>query len=513
MNKRELPPEGIAAKFDEAAKTKEALAAAVGSTGGNGSDKGHNSSERDTELGNAKRLVRQHGADIRYVYAFNAWFIWNGNFWQRDENGRIMRLAEATIESLFSEALTIGNDAQRAALRKFALKSQTRGQIENMVALARHQSGIAILPEDLDANPTLLGVLNGVIDLQTGELRKGRREDYITKCCNVEFDATAQCPNWIAFQEKITGGDKELIAYKQRLFGLTLSGLMVEVLFIMHGDGSNGKTTEAETIHQLLGDYACASDADLLLSAHNKGAATPDVVALKGRRAVLINETNESDHLNESRVKFITSNATLSGRDLHEKKINFAPTHKSFLQTNHRPRIRGTDLGMWRRIHYIPYNVTIGEKEKVEHFREEMLVPELSGILNWMIKGFLEYRRIGLKPPDVVCAASKEYRKEQDTLGKWIELAIMRVKGIPNGKRARQPLADLHVHYNDWMLRENGWPGVSSKKLAAELRKRGFESEVVQGFTVFWDIELAWEKPEHPAMSGGVSRFARRTGC
>ena len=211
--------------------------------------------------------------------------------------------------------------------------------------------------------------------------------------------------------------------------------------------------------------------------------------------------------------KFITSNATLSGRDLHEKKINFAPTHKSFLQTNHRPRIRGTDLGMWRRIHYIPYNVTIGEKEKVEHFREEMLVPESSGILNWMIKGFLEYRRIGLKPPDVVCAASKEYRKEQDTLGKWIELAIMRVKGIPNGKRARQPLADLHVHYNDWMLRENGWPGVSSKKLAAELRKRGFESEVVQGFTVFWDIELAWEKPEHPAMSGGVSRFARRTGC
>jgi len=277
------------------------------------------------------------------------------------------------------------------------------------------------------------------------------------------------------------------------MFGLALTGLMIETLFIMHGEGSNGKTTETETGHAVLGDYACAADASLLISAHERGGPTPEVVALKGRRAVFINETNENDHLNESRVKYITSSATMSGRDLHEKLINFSPTHKPFLQTNHKPRIRGTDLGIWRRINYVPYLVTIADKDKQEDYREKKLIPELPGILNWMLAGLKDYLSDGLRPPAIVSAATKEYRKEMDTVGQWIDLAIEK---DPDPK-ARLALTDLHSHYATWFANEISqlWKPVSNKKLADKLRERGYESALIKGTTYFYNIKLGWERP------------------
>ena len=451
---------------------------------------GDNSGERDTELGNAHRLVHQHGDDIRYVHHFKSWFVWEENFWRRDETGEIMRRAEGTIEALFDEAKAISSDTQRGALRKWALKSQTRAAMENMVALARHQPGVALSPDALDTDPMLLGVLNGVIDLNTGTLHKGRREDYITKRAGATFDAGAQCPNWLAFQNKITGGDAELIAYKQRLAGLLLTGLVVETLFILHGGGANGKTTEMETFHAVLGDYAHAADASLLMPPKDQSGPKPEIVALKGKRAVFINETSENAWLNESRVKYLAGKDTLSGRDLWEKLINFSPTHKPILRTNHKPQIRGTDLGIWRRINYVPYLVTIADDEKDERFREKYLVPELPGILNWMLAGLKEYLRIGLKPPLVVCEATKEYREDSDSVGKWISAAITVTKDDKDGVL----LTILHQHYMSWARDEMQIrKGVSSKKLAAALRERNIDDSILDGRAIFKGIKLNWE--------------------
>src|ERR1700730_5812998 len=158
-----------------------------------------------------------------------------------------------------------------------------------MTQLAQHNSKVVLSPDALDANSMLLGVLNGTIDLRTGAFRDGRREDYITKQCAVFFDAEARCPEWIKFQKKIAGGNAELIAYKQRLFGLLLTGEMVEILFILHGGGQNGKTTELETISRGLSDYAHAADAKILLSPRDRSGATPEIVSVKGKRAVFIN--------------------------------------------------------------------------------------------------------------------------------------------------------------------------------------------------------------------------------
>jgi putative DNA primase/helicase len=449
---------------------------------------GDNSCERNTELGNAHRLVHQHGNDIRYVHPFKSWFVWAGDCWRRDEDGEIMRLAEATIETLFDEAKAIGDEFRRTELRKFALRSQARKQMENMVVLARHQPDMALSPDALDADPMLLGVLNGVIDLKTGALRRGRREDYITKRCKVVFDASAQCPNWLAFQNKIANGDKELIAYKQRLSGLLLTGLVVEILFVLHGDGANGKTTEMETLHELLGDYALAADAGLLMPTKDQSGPKPEIVALKGRRAVFINETGEGDHLVESRVKYLTGKDTVNGRNLYEDPINFRPTHKPLLRTNHKPRIRGTDLGIWRRINYVPYLVTITDSEKVEQFRETKLMPELAGILNWMLEGLKEYLKTGLKPPRAICEATKEYRKENDSVSQWINTAIT----ITEDKTQKLLLTKLHDNYMNWTHDEMRIKGVSIKKLAGALRERNIGESTKDGRVIFEGVKLNW---------------------
>jgi putative DNA primase/helicase len=382
---------------------------------------------------------------------------------------------------------------------KWAMKSQSRNQIAAMIELAQHQPGIALTPDALDADPMVLGVRNGVVDLNTGKFREGRRGDYITKQAAVAFDPDARCPNWIAFQEKISSNDADLIAYKQRVYGLMLTGLMVEILFIMHGGGNNGKTTEQETIFELLGDYAHAADAALLISPHDQTGPTPEIVALKGKRMLSINEFREGDQLNDQRVKYLCSTDMKSGRGLYQDIINFKPTYKAALKTNPKPRISGTDLGIWRRIHFIPYYVTISPDEEETDFREKKLSPELSGILNWMIAGLRDYLSHGskLNPPKIVCAATAEYRREMDVIGQWVSIFVERI--LDNPERAKLSLSTLYSSYERWSADEIGWTA-TKRKFADYLRNQGFESGHSMGVTSFKGIGFKSEAaPERAA--------------
>ena len=215
-----------------------------------------------------------------------------------------MRMAKATVEEMFTEASRINDEARRTALRNYALKSQNAQRLAAMIKLAESESEVVLSVEKLDADPYLLGVRNGVIELRSGKFRAAKRDDYVTKIAGVAFDAAAKCPQWESFLEKIIG-DAELIEYLKRATGYVLTGLTgEEVMFIPWGSGSNGKSTYLETLFRLMGDYAVAADASLLVTNKRQGGATPDLVRLHGRRLVAINETEQNDHLNESRVKF-----------------------------------------------------------------------------------------------------------------------------------------------------------------------------------------------------------------
>jgi putative DNA primase/helicase len=448
--------------------------------------------ENFTDLGNARRLVHRFADDIRYCHAFknNGWFIWDDDYWRRDDNGEINRRAEQTIEALLQEALAMDKkDPQRDIQIAFALRSEERSELEAMIALARNDYRAVLDYKKLDADPLLVGVLNGVIDLRTGEFRRGRREDFISKRCSITYDPEATCPNWEEFQEKIAGGHDGLVAYKRRALGILLSGEVPEILFIAHGDGSNGKTTELETIADILGDYSQAADASLLVTAKERGGPTPEIVVLRGKRAVFVNETEAKDWLNEQRVKYLAGTDEMAGRGLYENQINWKPTHKPWLRTNHKPKIRGQDLGIWRRIHYIPYITTISEGDAIKNFREKMLVPEHAGIFNWMLEGWKQYlaNERKLMPPPCVQESTAAYRKEMDHTGRWLE------QGVEPFAEGKAFLKSIYAIYRDWFKNEIGdYGAVSIQKLAERLEQAGYRRDhnVKGGATIFYGLSL-----------------------
>ncbi len=228
----------------------------------------------------------------------------------------------------------------------------------------------------MNVDPWLLGVNNGVIELKTCAFRAATKEDYITMQADVAYDPDALCPNWDSFMERYTSGDKDMVAYHQRRWGYTLTGSVAgEAMFIMHGRGRNGKTTDRETHRTLLGDYAITADASMMMDRKQGSSPTPEIARLHGKRLVVVSESQENQKLNEQRVKYITSNETIAARGMYKDFFEFMPTHKTVLTTNHRPVVYGTDDGIWRRLHYIESKMVISDNEKVEDFRETRLYP------------------------------------------------------------------------------------------------------------------------------------------
>jgi putative DNA primase/helicase len=423
-----------------------------------------------TDWGNARRLTARHGDDIHYVSEWDAWIEWNDNSgrWEIDRNGAIMRRAEDTALSIFNEAMTLNNQTDRNELLRHAMRSQSEARLTAMVNLARAEEGVTVSAEVFDADPWLLGVQNGVVELSQGTFRPARREDLITKSAGAAFDPAADCPNWEKFLQTITGNDPDLQSYLQRVIGYVLSGsVREEVMLILHGTGRNGKSTFRETVHSLMGSYALAADANLLVERKVPGGATEEIARLKGRRFVAVNETAENDQLSEARVKFITSQDTITARNLYGHYFDFAPTHKTVVTTNHKPIIRGTDEGIWRRVHLIPFTVAIDASTVERDFRERRLVPELSGILNWALAGLAAYLKEGLNPPSSVLASTQEYRSDMDVIGQWLQ---ERCELDPHASTAT---GSAYLDYSCWANEEVGWT-LSKLKFRRHLGDRGF---------------------------------------
>jgi putative DNA primase/helicase len=424
---------------------------------------------KETDLGNARRLVKRHGQNLKYVPAWKKWFIWRDDHWLADEYGSIDELAKETIESIHADALQDPDHKRQRELHRHALKSAGADRLQALVRVARSEQSIIAQPTQFDRDPWLLGVRDGVIELKTQSFRGARREDFTIKRAGVHFDGTAECPRWREFLYAIMGGDQELIEYLQRVVGYLLTGdAREEVFWVLYGTGANGKSTFLETVAAMLGEYALASDASLLLSKKEQGGPSPEVARLCGARFVSINETPENDVLNEARVKAVTSNATITARHLNQEFFDFIPTHKTFMATNHKPIVKGTDHGTWRRIHLIPFTLRIDNPQR--DFRERFLMPELPGILNWALEGVRHYLRQGLAPPKSVLAATEDYRQDMDVIGRWIDECCDLDPG------AKVPTRVLHGAFAVWAEEELGWE-FNASGFARKLSDRGFGKE------------------------------------
>ena len=451
-----------------------------------------------TDLGNAERLVEQHGADLHYVYAWDKWLVWDGRVWRIDDTGEVERRAKQTVRGIYVEAADAEIAEARKALAGHAKSSEGRARIEAMISLARSEPGIAITPEQLDADPWALSTLNGTLDLRAGELREHRREDHITKLTSVEYDPDAAAPTWAAFLERILPGE-ELRAFVQRAVGYSATGDTSEqCMIINHGGGANGKSTFQEAIAAALGDYAMRAPTEMLLAKRTSGIPN-DVARLKGARFVAASETEEGRRLAESLVKDLTGQDTITARFMRAEWFDFEPTHKLWLSTNHKPEIRGTDTAIWRRIRLVPWTVTIPPAQQDKKLPTK-LRDELPGILAWIVRGCLEWQREGLRPPDEVRRATGRYRAEMDVLAAFIDEECVVAEHATATAKA------LYSAYRGW-CEENGEKPETQRRFGGRLKERGFESGRIttgarKGAVEWYGIGLAGGPEGSPSGEG-----------
>lgn len=466
--------------LDDAPPVDDQIPEAPRSSRGDADDDEAANGFSDTDIANAQRLAARHGVNIRYTAAA-AWLVWDGQRWCEDEKDvRIQALAKETALSIFDEIRTA---ADRDATMKHAKRSQSKGAIDAMIALARSEPGIYTELTEFDRDPLLLNVRNGTVDLRTGQLRAHRREDLITKLVSIDYDATADCELWDAFLWRITDRSEELYGYLRRLAGYLLTGVTTEqVLHFLFGLGANGKSVFIEIVNAILGDYAVIVSPDLIMLKRHAGIPN-DVARLRGARAALMNETTQGAKFDEAKLKDLTGGDSLTARFLHREFFDFAPTHKLVIRGNHKPAIIGTDEGIWRRLRLVPFTVQIPAEEQDVNLLGK-LRGELPGILKWAVAGCLEWQREGLKPPGCVLDAVRQYRTEADTLGRFLEEQC-------EARPLAQVKSGAFFKRYQGFCEQVGERWIPAKDLPAEMRRRGFDQRRSKAGTLYLGVEMA----------------------
>jgi len=327
---------------------------------------------------------------------------------------------------------------------------------------------------EMDANPWLFNVLNGTIDLRTGDLRPHNRADMNTIMVPIEYDQGAECDLWMGFLNQVMDGDQDLITYLQRCVGYSLTGSIREqVFFLLHGTGNNGKSTFVTAIRKLAGDYGHRLDIDDLMArdARLVGMPRPGIAGLRGKRFVATTEAKQAGHMDTSRIKDMTGGETMTARFLYQNEFEFAPQFKLWLSGNTRPAVTDNTLAMWRRIKQIPFTMTIPPGQVDPDFGTR-LEPELPGILAWAVRGCLDWQtsETRLGEPRVVTAATEAYRHEQDILAEFIEDCCILGRAVTVTK------SELRRQYEAW-CEANSVDTVKPRTFRTRLVERGMKED------------------------------------
>lgn len=380
------------------------------------------------DTGNARRFRDLYGDKVRYNYTQGCWMIWTGQVWRRDETAAVKQMCDAMLDGMEKGLFGIHDPQQAAALRKFIQKSRGSHAKDNLLKEAQHLTGIPATDNDFDKARGMFNVQNGVLKLRSAKLCDHERARLITRLAGASYNPDATAPTWLRFLDDVTGGDKDLQIYLQCMVGYMLTGSTREqCIFFLYGDGSNGKSTFLEILAELLGTYAMNAQSDTITARRSSDGPRTDIARLKGARLVTISECPADVWLDEAIVKQLTGGDVVTARYLYGREFEFRPEFKLIMATNHKPRIRGTDAGIWRRIRLVPFTQRIPE-EKQDLQLPDKLRAELPGILNWALEGLRQWmqassggKRRGLPHCAAVDSATAEYRGEQDRLKQFLD--------------------------------------------------------------------------------------------
>ncbi len=414
----------------------------------------------ETDTDNAQRFASRFGSKVVYTPG-HGWLIFDGKRWRRDSLHQCIELAKHTARRIGQEARYFDNNDARAARAKFGKACLSKGALERMLDLAK---GLLVVEDSkLDADPWLLNTETGTIDLRTGRVEPHDPRDLLTNIAPVAADRKAKCPTFRQFLKRVTGSDRELMAYIQKAVGYTLTGLTSEqALFFVYGrSGSNGKSTLVNPIRDMMGDYGAHTPTESLMIKQYDNAIPADLARLAGVRMVTAIETNFSRQLDEAKIKAMTGGEPITARFMRQNFFEFTPAFKLWLVGNDRPRVRGTDDAFWRRVRVIPLEVRIPKKDRDPDLPNKLRA-EWPGILAWAVRGCRKWQREGLSEPDAVIMATSRWRSAADHVKRFGQEVL-----ILEDKKTVSASA-MYTFYDDWCSR-NGEQPLSIKGLKTRL--------------------------------------------
>jgi putative DNA primase/helicase len=426
-----------------------------------------------TDTGDAKRFARLIGGEVRYCNG--KWYIWDGKRLAEDSTHRILTMVDKLVANILEDASTCEFEDIQKKLIAHARTLESKSRTEAVISLARAREPLPVVSvDDLDWNPYAFNCFSGI--MEKGNHRPHEFSELITKMSPVSYDPRADAPNWQKFLEQVVG-DQEMIDYLARCVGYSMTGLTVhQVIFFLYGLGANGKSTFINTIMSVLGDYSRVIPSDLLMV--GKEQHPTGLSDLRGIRMALASELEDGKRFNEQLLKWLTGEEKIVARRMHQDFFEFSPRFKLWIVGNHRPTIRGTDYAIRRRFHLIPFEKAIA-KEDQDPFLRDKLKKELEGILNWCVKGFLDWMSQGLNPPAKVISATEEYFEEQDTVGHFLREETV---DSARGKCSHKELYDRYVNYtkvrNEYVL--------SSKAFSTKMSERGIKKERGNSGQSYW---------------------------
>jgi putative DNA primase/helicase len=410
-----------------------------------------------TEDALALTFTRRYQHDWRYVAAWGKWLMWDGQRWRSEDTLAASDLVRHVCRHASLKASNIKTAAKLAG-------ASTIGGVERLARTDRRHAGST---DEWDADEWLINTPGGVVDLRTGRMRAHQRSDRMTKICTATLQPGSNCPHWLAFLADVTGGDQSQIHYLQKVFGYCLTGSTQEhALFFLYGTGANGKSVFVNTLFTLLGDYAANAPMDTFMESRGDRHPT-DLAGLRGARFVGATETEQGRRWNESKIKEITGGDRVSARFMRQDFFTFFPQFKLVIAGNHKPAIRNIDEAMRRRLHLIPFTITVPPEKRDKQLQAKLLI-ERNAIFEWGIQGCLAWQREGLIAPESVVSATHEYFEAEDALGRWLEERCVRVTS------AKSLTTELFSDWKQWAEAAGEFVG-PQRRFSDLLLTRGLE--------------------------------------
>jgi putative DNA primase/helicase len=432
-----------------------------------------------TDLGNAERFADQYANQYRYVATRDQWRYWTGKVWAVDATEQRFAAARLVARGIQLEAANAATVNAMDAIRKWGEASESLARQRAMVTLAQADRTIATTYQQFDADANMLNTQSGLVDLRCSVLHAHRPEDYCSRITRAAYVPGSTAPTWQRLVSWALCDDAELIAWFQRAVGASLYGHQQEQIFAFcFGGGGNGKGSILNALRRILGDYACILPGSFFELQKNKPHTT-EIADLFGARFAVGSEVSPTATLDEGKVKELTGGDPVKARRLHENNEEHEPTWTLWLSGNSKPRIRGTDRGMWRRMRLIPFVAQI-EDHQIDRELPNKLLAEADGILTWAIEGARLWHDDRLGLCSAVESASLEYREAEDVVGQFLEDCCL----VDARAAYATTKAEFRRAFEVWCT-ENGLPILSTKTVADRLAKEGIR-ELKSNSTRSW---------------------------